>query len=773
MSAEWNMPGLSELVQMCIRHVAEVDDAYDVTINTDRLYAALVHAHDEVSVTVYIPERDEYVSLNSRKLPFLDAWYLVYTDDDTFRWVTLADVGGDKESYMPPVSLDSTSARDGSWRDELPQHDQIIDIDNAAITHRPDLWGHRGFARELDARYTYQHGTSMMRPFQDMSHDVPVHAADQAPANTYQPQIHADGCDRCVSYYIPDITATPSKISIAVRLAQVGVKPHNLLVDLTNYVMFDIGQPMHAFDADRLAEARLGVRYAGDGESLAALDGTKLTLSDRDMVVTSADQLLSVAGVIGGSGTGVRDDTQAVVLEAAHFDPIAIRTTSARIKRRTESSMRFEKNVDPHATDRAVQRYCALLAQCGAPYDGHAAAYADGQLPERRTISVTHQFIMQRTGLDGMMSSDDIVHIMSLLGCDVSYADGTYHMTVPTYRLSDLTRAEDIVEEIARIYGYDHIPLEVPHRPMYPRDVQPSQRVHTIKKHCAYALSMREMTTYAFFDEQWLNTLQWAPDDAVLIANPVSENMYRLVTTLMPNMLYAVANNVHTHRQLRVFEWGATWKQVSRDDSQVQEDETCAALVYNQQRHYDFYAFKSDIHSIFTMIHMPVAWRNIDDHTMAPAWCYADETAHLLYEKGGTWYHLGYAGRVNSDWMARIADGYAYGCELDGYALRHYHADNPVFAGLSKYQSTWFDVSLGVPEDITVAQLENCARHADERIHDVYLVDLYEQPTHEYARSVTLRITAGHMHKTLTSDEIEAIREHVHAEIRQYNVTIR
>ena len=760
---DWQMPELSDVVQRLIKHTAEVDDAYVVTIQRDKLFAGQIQEHTDDTRVVFIPELNQSFSLPVRDTPFPDAWYIVYIDTTVARWASVSDLGGGKDAPFPAVMIDDHVAHTGEWRYQIPETDYIIDIDNAAITHRPDLWGHRGFARELALIMQ-----SSLKPDTALYADCDIQDADQAHANVYQPTIATDGCDRFVTYSIKRVTASPSSIAMASRLARVGVRPHNMLVDITNYVMYDIGQPMHAFDADRLPEQHITVRNAHADETITALDDTQVTLRKDDMVVASGDTPLSVAGVIGGKSSGVSSETDSIVLEAAHFDPARIRTTSSHIKRRTESSMRFEKNIDPYATNLAIRRYCALLNQHGIDYSGASSAYAAGTVPEPTAIDISHTFIEKRMGLS--VPSDRVCDILQALGCSVSYDNDTYHVTIATYRRTDLVRAEDIVEEVARIIGYDAIPLTLPHRPMYPYDMQPSQRVRTIKNHCAYALSMRELMTYAFYDTQWLQELGWNIDHAVTLSNPVSEYLQYLVTSLIPHQLQAVATNAHEHTQLRFFEWAKIWNMAN---GAVQEDESLAGIIYAKRDPDDFYTIKSELYSLFQLINMSVSWQPITADETIPQWCDRSACARLLYAANGDWKQLGYVARVDDALLSKVATGTAYAFELSGDALRHYTAADPVFYGMSKYQSTWFDISLYVPESVTVAQIESCVQQADEHIHDVYLVDMYEKAIDGYARSVTVRVTAGHTQKTLTGQEIETIRDKAHQAVKQCGVQVR
>jgi len=760
----WHMPSLSELARVCTQYIAEVDDAYTVCMPWKNVYAATVYKVHDTTCSAYIPELNRYSTLSARDVPWSDAWYLVYIDDTDARWMMLSDVGGKKEQPFPPVWIKSDKAQTGAWREDVPYEDYVLDIDNTAITHRPDLWGHAGWARELAAVYRHTQATEAA---QSMYAEIPISSVETAEAKpAYAPRIHVSGCNYFVTYHISHVTSHASLLDMAVRLAMVDIRPHHFLVDLTNFVMCDIGQPMHAFDADKLPAKELHVRSAGSGETIQALDSTCLTLTSQDMVVASGQTPLSVAGVIGGAETGITHETQSVLLEAAHFDPYPVRQTASRIQRRTESSARFEKYVDPYATQKAIRRYVHLLQAYDVTYQSADTAYAAGTLPEPYKLHVTHAYMAKRIGT--RIDPTEICHIMHRLGFQVARDDNGYVIQVPTYRMHDVSRKEDVIEEIARHVGYDQIPLQVPHQPMHPHTDNSQQRVMDIKQHCAYALSMREVATYALYDEQWLSRIGWQPEHAVAISNPVSEHMYRLVTTLVPQLMHLVYRNAHMHDEIRCFEWARTWQRDA--NAYVDEQETLAGLIYHKRSEHDFYSVKHMLSSLFRLVNMRVAWQKCEGYM---GLCDPDATARLMYEVYGHWYHLGYVGRVADEVLSHVADGHAYIYELSGYTLRTYQAPDMAFLGVSAYQPTWFDVSVAVPDQLTVADLERAVMHADDHIYTVYVVDIYEKPTVDYARAITLRVWAGSYTRTLSRDDIAHIQENVYAAIRAHGGDIR
>ena len=369
---------------------------------------------------------------------------------------------GLSEDHEGLLRLDDCDAAPGTpLLQAAPIADVLYEIDNKSVTHRPDLWGHIGFAREVAALVD--------RPLRLPDDSVQPTAA---PPIAHGVQVATGACRRYLAARIDGVAIAPSPLAARLRLRSLGVRPINNVVDATNLVMLETGNPLHAFDATVLRGERVVVRTATDGEVLTTLDGQQRRLLPTDVVIADGEGPIALAGIMGGADSEIRPQTQQVLLESASFDGATIRKTSARLGLRSESSARFEKGLAPEMAAYAARRFvrtlealCPTARLVSAIADEGAAASAGAPMPE---IATAYGALRQRLGLDAASLPDArIGAIFQALGCTVSQdehagaASDAISVRVPWWRAGrDLTQAEDLVEEIGRQYGYDRIPSQ-------------------------------------------------------------------------------------------------------------------------------------------------------------------------------------------------------------------------------------------------------------------------------------------------------------------------
>lgn len=685
-------------------------------------------------------------------------WVLVAHDKDGYRWATMRDLGGESNQLLPAV------AQQEQWQQFIEPIDYIFEIDNTSITHRPDLWGHRGFARELSVLLDIP-----LVPEQEFLADLSIaEHAKTIPASATHPYsvtIADETCSRFSTIYIQSISAKPSDIHMAQRLARIDVRPIDFLVDVTNYVMFDIGHPLHAFDGDALGHnSSLTIRPAQEKELIRLLDDTTYTLTKNDCVIANQQHALSLAGVMGGHDSGVRDTTRSILLEAACFDPTVIRLTSARHKLRTDASTRFEKKLDPHQATLALARAYHLLAAAQPDIVSDMTVHALGQLPATKVITIAHTVIESRLGVT--LTHDFVIHTLEKLGFTVTDTGDTYTIIVPSYRATkDIMIPEDIIEEIGRIYGYDAIVPQLPYMPIRPLDMHAVTRVDAIKKLCAYGLSMKEVYTYAFYDEEFLQTLAWHPDNALTVQNPVSQNWRQLLTTMIPNLLDVVAKNYLHEEQVRFFELARIWEKT--DQLLPIERKRLAGVWFSRHEPVDFYMIQAAIMNLFHMLRIPVRFEQI----AAPdyPWYMPHKTAAIYHEDT----MIGTIGVVPDILVDRFAHGYAGVCELDADFLISYQSPKHMFEPLSKYQTVERDISILIPLSVTTRQIMDAIQAVDPRVTTVTLIDHFEKDEWRDKKSITVRYLIVDTTKTLTSEEILAIEQNVAACVQRYHGEMR
>jgi len=453
--------------------------------------------------------------------------------------------------------------------------DWVIEIDNKSITNRPDLWGHFGVAREIaailsrglqPARTSAQAKAcgSLLKPY-------PAVALNEL-ADAKRPEVHikiADSraCRRYTGLMVEGVPTQPAPLWMQLRLGHVGQRPISGLVDLTNYIMLDLGQPMHAFDAAKVD--RIEVDWAKDGERFQTLDGTYRTLSRNDLMIQCHGQSVALAGVMGGLQTEVGEATTSLLLESANFDPATVRKTAHQLGLRSEASARFEKSLDPTNTVLGIQRFIHL-ARSMYPRLKLTSRLSDG-FPDPRppmTVSVNPRHIARTIGRE--VPVDEARRLLQPIGFELTESDTHWTVGVPTFRATgDCSIEADIIEELARLIGYDAI------APMMPRvsvrSFAPSE-LHELEqsalRYFTAVHGFNEIQGYIWYDAAWLRRLAADPGPCVELANPAAEGAHQLRRMLLPGLLDAVAKNRFHFPTLSLVELGSVFEKGDREDGE-------------------------------------------------------------------------------------------------------------------------------------------------------------------------------------------------------------
>ena len=385
---------VANLVDTFIKTTAEIEGWKKVSLNTDELTLVEVIELMTDSVKVHSPEYKKDYIVTSRADAAVGALFMMHHTNNAHKWATSVMLGGAKDMLLPPLNV-AFNVRAGGWKSSIELHDYIIDVDNKSINNRPDLWGHRGLAREIAAILDVP-----LRPVDEfvVQKDVITHesAAKADSDNPFFITIETELCSRFAALYIPSIVSQASQLHMVVRLSRVDSRAIDFLVDATNYVMLDCGQPMHAFDADTFQSKKISVNGAQPKEKLLLLDGETVELTSEDMVIADGGKAVSLAGIMGGATTAITAHTKSVLLESANFDAVTIRRTSARHKKRTEASTRFEKSLDPHQNVDALKRFLFLLDSAGIAYKASEHIVSLGGVAPKNIITVQHVFIEAR-----------------------------------------------------------------------------------------------------------------------------------------------------------------------------------------------------------------------------------------------------------------------------------------------------------------------------------------------------------------------------------------
>lgn len=628
--------------------------------------------------------------------------------------------------------------------------DTVLDLEIAA--NRGDLMSVLGVARELAASTR----ATVRAPAPRVTEaDEPT--SERTRVEVQNPVL----CPRFTVRMIIDARVKPSPLWLVRRLEACGVRAINNIVDVTNYVMLEMGQPMHAFDYDLLRGGRLVVRPARPGETLTTLDGVKRTLDPQTLVVADAERAAGVAGIIGGGNTEISERTTGVLLEAASWDPAMIRRTSRRLGVRTESSARFERGIDAAGILAVQDRAITLMQELAGGRILHGVIDAYPRPLESRTVDLRWASVRRLLGIE--VPEDEGIAILRSLGFSVERHSGVLHVRVPSYR-RDVEREEDLVEEVARHYGYDHIPALMPVEATAQGSVAPSLRVDDLVRTTLVRAGLVEALTLSLTNPATLDALHLPSDhpwrEMPPLRNPMVEDHTHLRTTLLPGLLNAArANTSRGVADIRLFELGRTFH---GEGGAVTERRRLTIVMTGTTQEgtwnlaagavtIGFYHLKGVIETLLRELH-------VDGGTYSTGrtpWLRPGRTAHLSID-GRV---IGTLGQVHPDVAARHdlpADVYL--ADLDAEALLARTQLQPRFAPVPRFPAVRRDVALVLPHDVPSAQVVAVIREAGgELLEEITLFDVYEgAPVPAGHRSLAYALTFRSAERTLAADEVEA-----------------
>jgi phenylalanyl-tRNA synthetase beta chain len=618
-------------------------------------------------------------------------------------------------------------------RAENSEPDSIIEIDNKSLTNRPDLWGHLGMAREVAAIA----GLSVADPVEDL----PTAVSKGDLSITID---HANLCARFSGQRVENVKVAPSPLWMQYRLNSLGVNPINNLVDVTNYVLCELGQPMHAYDAELLGDA-IVVRAARKGESILALNGEKYSLTPEDIVIADAQKPVGIAGIIGGNDTAIRPTTKRIVLEAASFPAANVRKSSSRLKLRTDASMRFEKGQDPENTARALARAVELLKQispgCQAapPID----VYARKSTPPKIQLDID----WAERKLGRKLSTEEVINIFKSLVFGVEQLDARKLLiTVPSWRATkDISIPEDLVEEIGRMVGYASIVPQAPAVLAAPTPRNLDHEQHRAIRAAMVGQGFTEVSNYSFISDADAAMFGYSTDKLLQVANPIIADQKYMRPALLPGIRRNLADNSRYFTDFRLFEIGRAYhkgaagapKERTHLMAAIYGRETNGTNLLEMKRVGQYVAPGARI--------MPA---KAHGKTMHP-----ERTAHI--EIGGQ--RVGDLYELHPGLLDR---GRAAILDLDLDALQALPSQRTPYRPLRRFPTSSFDLSIVAPAHTLVADLENKLRHfAGESLVSLQFLLIFPLPPDK--KSVSFRLTLGADDRTLTAEEVTRTREMV------------
>ena len=749
-----------EIVKKLIISTAEIEHYSVITYPIGDVTFAQVTHIDDKQVELFSPECDKKYTIPIRKDAVMGQWYLI--NHRTHAWVTLREWHTDKDGLLPAFSV-TTDESKGSWKKNFEKDDVILEVDNKSITNRPDLWGHRGFAREISVllNIPLKKGSSLLKK-------VPLLTAPYADSschNLFNVEIVTPSCSHIAIIPIKCSTIPASIITMATRLCRADLKPMNAIVDVANYVMADMGHPMHAFDADVFPAKKLIVRNAHVQENLTLLDGTILNLTPADMVVANDTQALSLAGIKGGLQSGVSATTKNILLEAGCFDATTVRLSSARHKLRTDASARFEKTLDNQGNVKALERFLALCDQYKIAYSLEGCLLVTGPKPEIYSVTLAHKAIEDRIGM--ALSLEKITGILTSLGMQVTVQHDTEHVSykveIPSFRSSkDVRIKEDVVEEIARIIGYDSINPVLPSCASQPHLHQALYNSRKIKQYLAHTMQLSEVENYALFDNNFIKKIGYEPEETLVLKNPLTEERTTLVTSLIPHLMQNVLQEYEHHESIGFFEWARVFN--NRKDV-IEEHKVLAGIIYNKKS-VDFYAVKQHIEALCVVVGHSVVWQ---ENKKKPWW----SNSYKVVDAYASGHYIGTMGQLSEQLTAEFTKGQSICFEFYLDPLLHTKAVIKKAQPLPTHQVQSLDVSCMIHQSVTTDQLITVIKNTDPRVIKVTLIDSYHKNEWKERKSMTFRCSIYGVENVLSKEALEEMLHHINTALEGHGAEVR
>ncbi len=616
-------------------------------------------------------------------------------------------------------------------------------------TNRPDAMNHRGLAREAAVAL----GTTVQPLVVNLGESGDQSASELAAVVIDDPE----ACSRYVARVVRGVRIGTSPDWLAARLERSGVRPINVVVDVTNLVLLELGQPLHAFDLAALEEQRIVVRRARKGEKLTTLDGEERELDPSILVIADAERAVALAGIMGGADTEIIRSTTDILLESAHFDPVTVRRAARKLGMHTEASHRFERGCDPGMAPTAADLAAALIAKLagGTVCPGRIDVQPRPATPQEITFSLDHLSAFTGLAIDG----DRAVEILQGLGFGPEQSGDTVTCTVPSWRV-DVELKEDLYEEIIRHVGYGNVPSELPVLSSRPGGRAPGWEQVDRAREAALGAGLDEVVTYSFIDpeeDEPTAELPLCPGQPLELSNPLSQNQATMRRSLLPGLIGSARELFNRgERELSIFEQGRAF---ALTDGSPVEMERLALLMagprgsWDATHETDFRDLKGVMEELLSRLKLAgKQWKRGG----AP-WLDEAEGAVVVAEDGKT---LAVAGRLDATmadrWDLRFP---VYLAELDLEAMGP--VGLPVFEPLARFPAVVMDLTIEHERRLAYAKLEATVRQlAPELVEQIGLVVRYEGKNVPKGRvRTTLRLVYRHPERSLTQDEVNAAQQ--------------
>ena len=692
----------------------------------------------------------EPVEIKKSKLRGVDSYGMICGAVE----IGLADLFPTKEEAHILDLSDFDAPAGTPLADALDLNDIILEIDNKSMTNRPDLWGHYGIAREIAALYDLP-----MKEFPHFDRNV------ENTSGFHVTVEDAERCPRMTGTQIENVCVKPAPYWMQVRIWKTGMRPINALVDITNYVMLATGQPSHAYDSDHIA-GHIIVRRAKAGETLTLLNGKELPLSTDDLTIADDAGIVGLAGVMGGAKDSILPTTSKVILEIANFQAAGIRRTALRYDNRTEASARYEKAIDPERCDQALDLSMQLFS------DLYPEMKVTGLVDEyprhlkQAEIDVPLSWLERRLGK--RLPPEEIRHKMELLGYGISFSGDNMHVVVPTWRSTgDVSIQADIMEEVARMYGYENFEAE-PITTTFDGAINQLDKdlERRIKEYLAIRCGMQEIFTYPWMEESYVNAVLQSTEGILSLSTPPSPAERFVRSSLLPNLCKAVVKNERYFDEFSIFETA----QVFRDENYTSPYDPREKLPSQRKNVAGaFVTTDKDITALFRkakgVVEMMARYVHMETLTFR-------QTEKPVWADNVVWLNICRGEEKVGD-LALLSKKVSMACgiknlnvmlfQLDQDSLVPLKSRTNTFTHMAEYPMTDYDISLLLDGSVQWKDvLQTVGGIKSELLHGASFVDEYRgKQVPAGKKSLTLRLSIGSKEKTLTSSEIEEVASNV------------
>ncbi len=638
--------------------------------------------------------------------------------------------------------------------------DAILEFDNKSLTHRPDLWGHYGIAREVSAitggKFT------------------PLAPKINIPKEGESPKVEVKSPDLCPRYCaitINNIEVQQSPSWLVERLKSTGHGVHNNIVDVTNYIMTELGQPLHAFDKAQIKKGLI-IREANPKEKITTLDEKTYPLPEKTLVIADHEKSLAIAGVIGAKNSGISSSTTSIIIESANFNSTSIRKTSTKLGIRTDSVQRFEKSLDPNLAELAIKRACELILQI-CPKAKIAGPLVDIQNFNKKPIKIDLDTEKASSKIGVPLSLQEISKILNTLQFQTSKKSAKIlTITVPSFRASkDIKTEDDLIEEIARLYGYENIPSFLPTLPTkLPIDNPERFKKHRIRELLSYGLGFTEVYNYSFYGTQEIKNCLLDEKPHLKLLNCISEEQTHLKTTLVPLLLKNLQATVKQEEIIKIYEIGRTYKEIG--EFYPLEEKNITGVILTKSKSTNFYKAKGAVETIFKKLSIPPI--KITEGIKNTSYAHPTESGSYIGKNGQILakvftVHPAISKTYNLDKcsVAFFSINFTELLKIDPKSF--------CYKPIPKFPGIKIDISVVVPQKKEVESIRETIFKSDQQtIESVELFDVYEgEGIPKNQKALAFKITLQSPDRTLTDEEMSQTQKRIFQALEKIGGTIR